>query len=811
MPVWIRRLGIALAVLLLIAFAAAAWLISTFDPNKYKGVAVEWMKTHRNRSLAIDGPIELSVFPRLQVRLSRVSLSEAGHSDEFAGIDDAALSVALLPLLRGALNIDRVETHGVRLTLTADANGKRNTDDLTASAAAEPNAGGGAGSSTAKAPLSFDVSGVALTDLRARVKDEKAGIDGEVLLKELTSGRIANQIETPIKLVMQLGLKAPALKGELTGSAKVTPDVPTGSVRFKDMDFNYKGDAPGASAIDATLKGALAWDGAKAALEMQALALKLTANAAGVKFADTTLAIDRFAFDPTRKAFAIEQLKLRVKGTRGGQPLEMELDWPELNVAGEALKGSALAGKLSLGGTTLPLAASFRSGAPSGSFDEVRVPAFEAQLTSDTAARKLLATLRSDLVLRPAKRALALQAMALELNAQGGELPPLKLKLRGSTTASAQTAQWAFTGDVNANAFSTEGTAGFGGTLPDVKAQARFDMLDLNTLLPAAKAAPSGAAPAAPAAGDTPVDLSALRRVNGSFGLRAGRFVLRQYKAADLKLDATLESGLLRVPAMQAKIWGGAVDATALADARASRVAVKATASGVNVNALLKDVAAKDILEGTGRVVADIDTGGHSVGEMRSRLHGTAALQLRDGAIKGLNLAKSLRQAKAALTMKQDATQKASQVEKTDFSELSASFDIDAGVARSKDLDMKSPFLRLGGDGLVDAGKSRIDYTARATVAATSKGQDGADLAALKGLTVPVRLTGPLDAIEWKVQWSAVAGDLVKARLEDKLKERLGLKPADAAGSAPATAASAPSVKEQAKDALKNKLKGLLK
>jgi AsmA protein len=404
-----------------------------------------------------------------------------------------------------------------------------------------------------------------------------------------------------------------------------------------------------------------------------------------------------------------------------------------------------------------------------------------------------------------------LQALALDLTAQGGELPTLKLKLRGNATASAQTALWNFSGDVNANSFSTEGNANFAGTLPDVKAQARFEALDLNTLLPAVKPATGTAPAAAGGGGDTAVDLGALRRLNGSFGLRAGRFVLRQYKLADLKLDATLDSGVLRVPSLQAKVWGGAVDASAQADARASRIAVKATASGVNVNALLKDVAGKDILEGTGRVVADIDTAGHSINDMKSRLHGSAALQLRDGAIKGLNLAKSLRQAKAALTLKQDATQKASQVEKTDFSELSASFDINAGVARSKDLDMKSPFLRLGGDGLVDTGKSRIDYTARATVAATSKGQDGADLAALKGLTVPVRLTGPLDAVEWKIQWSAVAGDLVKARLEDKLKERLGLKPADAAGSSPGAAASAPSVKEQAKDALKNKLKGLLK
>jgi AsmA protein len=223
-------------------------------------------------------------------------------------------------------------------------------------------------------------------------------------------------------------------------------------------------------------------------------------------------------------------------------------------------------------------------------------------------------------------------------------------------------------------------------------------------------------------------------------------------------------------------------------------------------------VAGRDILEGTGRVVADIDTAGRSVGELRSRLHGSAALQLRDGAIKGMNLAKSLRQAKAALSLRQDAVHKASQLEKTDFSELNASFDIDGGVARSKDLDAKSPFLRLGGDGTIDVGKGRVDYTARATVAATSKGQDGADLAALKGLTVPVRLAGPFEAVEWKIQWSAIATDAAKAVSEDKLRAKLGLKPADGSASAPKLReAVKDAVKDKVKDQVKDKLKGLLR
>jgi AsmA protein len=217
-------------------------------------------------------------------------------------------------------------------------------------------------------------------------------------------------------------------------------------------------------------------------------------------------------------------------------------------------------------------------------------------------------------------------------------------------------------------------------------------------------------------------------------------------------------------------------------------------------------MAAKDWMDGTGRVTMDIEATGRSVNALKSKLQGQMALQLRDGAIKGINLAKSLRQAKAAIGLQQDAVQKASETEKTDFSEMSASFQIANGVARNKDLDVKSPFLRLGGEGAIDIGQSRIDYLARATVTGTAKGQDGAELAALKGLQVPVRLSGPFSALDWKIEWSAVVAGAVtqglKNEVRNRLEEKLGLKPADPAASAPAT---------KPKDALKGVLKDLFK
>ena len=129
--------------------------------------------------------------------------------------------------------------------------------------------------------------------------------------------------------------------------------------------------------------------------------------------------------------------------------------------------------------------------------------------------------------------------------------------------------------------------------------------------------------------------------------------------------------------------------------------------------------------------------------------------------------------------MKQDAVTQAQAAEKTDFSELTATARIQDGVATSDDLDLKSPFLRVGGAGRFDIGRGRVDYTARATVVAVPAGQDSAGLAAMKGVTVPVRLSGPFDAIDWKIQWSDVASAALKAKVQDKAKEKLNQKLGD--------------------------------
>jgi AsmA protein len=160
-------------------------------------------------------------------------------------------------------------------------------------------------------------------------------------------------------------------------------------------------------------------------------------------------------------------------------------------------------------------------------------------------------------------------------------------------------------------------------------------------------------------------------------------------------------------------------------------------------------------LEGRANVSLDVTTSGATVPAMKKALGGAARVELKQGAVKGVNLAESFRDVKSVLGSR--SAKAGDPAKKTDFSDLTASFAIRNGVARNDDLQGKSPFLRLAGAGDLDIGNNAIHYLAKASLVATGKGQGGQDLSHLAGVTVPVRLTGALDKPDWNVDYGELA------------------------------------------------------
>jgi AsmA protein len=308
---------------------------------------------------------------------------------------------------------------------------------------------------------------------------------------------------------------------------------------------------------------------------------------------------------------------------------------------------------------------------------------------------------------------------------------------------------------------------------------ASIDKINLDRYLGAAEK-PAAKAPAKSASRkdeDTPVDLSALKGINAKGRLQVGALEVRGLKLAEVNAQVNAANGRVAVAPHSAKLYEGSISGEVAVDANSNQVRLKEQLQNVSIGPILRDFAGQDRLEGRGNVALDVTTAGATVNAMKRALNGTAKVQLRDGAVKGVNLGEILRKARAALggSREQAAGESAGgKMQQTDFTELSASFTIKNGIAHNEDLDAKAPAFRLGGAGDINIPASTLDYLAKATIVATSQGQGGQERDSLAGLTVPVKLTGSFDDLKYQVDVRGMAGQAAKSQATEKIKERIG-------------------------------------
>jgi AsmA protein len=266
-----------------------------------------------------------------------------------------------------------------------------------------------------------------------------------------------------------------------------------------------------------------------------------------------------------------------------------------------------------------------------------------------------------------------------------------------------------------------------------------------------------------------------LKGLNLKGDLKVGQLIASNVKLQKVHLGVRAADGRVDAEPLTADLYQGSMSGAASVNANTNRFALKADLGGVALGPLLKDALDNDLLEGRGNVGVDVQTGGSTVSAMKKALAGNAKMSLKDGALKGINLDDVIRKAKSLVGSK-PAEQSAQVSQRTDLSELSASFVIKNGVAHNEDLSAKTPLLRLSGAGDVDIGGGSINYLAKASVVASTTGQGGRELADLNGLTVPVKISGPLEAPRFGVDLKGMAGNVAKqqaGKAEEKLKERV--------------------------------------
>ena len=253
--------------------------------------------------------------------------------------------------------------------------------------------------------------------------------------------------------------------------------------------------------------------------------------------------------------------------------------------------------------------------------------------------------------------------------------------------------------------------------------------------------APSTASSNAASGWDTsPIDFSGLNAINADLTLSTQSLVARDIVTGPVSLSIQLQDGQLSGSLDQLSLYGGNGTGGISVDGRNAPATINANfaLSGMQMRSFLRDSIELNALSGTGGVRVNVATSGASQAQIINQLGGTANVEIRDGQINGINIPQMLRSLRGNIL----EGWASSDAQTTDFSELTASFDIENGVVANRDLQMLSPLLRLNGAGTIGLPNQRIDYRATPKLISNLEGQGG--LVDANGVPIPIVIKGKL-------------------------------------------------------------------
>jgi AsmA protein len=687
--------------------------------------------------------------------------------------------------------------------------------------AAGTGSGTGADAGAAGRPGAFyiDIAGLDIKDGEVQLQDEASGHALTISQLNAKTGRVRAGQPFDVSLSAHVQGESPLLNADIAGQAVMRLDVAAHRYEARKLDLKVTGQLPGANAKALTARGDLAYEDRTDAIDASGLEIVFEGDLAdargGTAVMEASLAAQRLRVDPSTGSIQAAKVAMRAKGTAPRGPFEFAADAPALDVTPTAASGGPLTARLRVsgdGGTDVRLGIEGIAG------NSANLTAAQARLSADLkqGGRGWTITAASPLTLDIDKRSCALPSLNGEAAVAGPGLPngSLRIPYTGALRAdlARQSAELKLDGRLEGGKLALTADANGLGAKPSVRFALAADTLDLDNLMPAS-ASPSSApaagkesksagketepagsgqqgdatASGSASAGKTPspaaagkgappadeIDLSALVGPTAQGSIKVGRLVAHGLAAQNVSANVKLAQGKLDIAPLAATLYGGKLAGNVSLDAaHDNAIATRFTLDGVAVGPLLADVAKRSAVTGTGNVAANLTTFGKRALNMRDNLGGTMQLRLRDGAIKGFDAARALRELKQAiLGGKQGASADvpADASRETVFSRMDADLALAAGVATIKRLDVASPVLRVseGSPAVIDLPKGTVDVVANVKIADPPPAY--ADLRELRGVAVPVQVTGPYDALRYRVDWRAIAGDALSRALQRAL------------------------------------------
>jgi len=366
---------------------------------------------------------------------------------------------------------------------------------------------------------------------------------------------------------------------------------------------------------------------------------------------------------------------------------------------------------------------------------------------------------------------------------------------------------------------------------PSINAKLKLDNIDLDRYLP--PTAEDSATANTPASGTSTSNSPAttpgavdnswmhpLRTLTANAKFDVGTLKINQLTLTQLATTLTAKGGLITLHPLTATLYNGSYQGHIQLNSNLDTpiISVNESLKGVNAGTLLKDLIDDDKIIGTVNAKAKLTMRGSTPEQIKKTANGDIQFSFINGAVKGINISKIIRDAKAKLSGKKTSSN--DELQQTDFAELSGTVNIKSGLLQNQDLLMKSPFFRIAGRGKANLVNESIDYFIEVAIVETSKGQGGKELANLKGLKIPVNIGGTFTNPKFKPDLKAMISDETKkkakekidkekGRLKGQLFDKLGIKDNAAANDSGETGVTTEAPKENIEDKLKSKFKNL--
>ena len=740
---WIKRLLWLMTGLLAVVLLLVAYIMLFVNPNSFKDELQSVALDKANIALRLDGDIAWSFYPWLGLELENVGVAFAGET-EIMQFDRAEFGLAVMPLLKQSIQVDKVRLVNLQANLVMDAQGKANWQYQ--------------GSETSQVASQVGQTSTA-TDVSA-VETASASVDDDA----------------PFSL----------------------PDIHLESLQIENAKLSYR-DEVSQQLITATTNVELSnvqWD--KAWPMVMDMAFKQS-DLQGQNALEGTLDLNaNLTLFPSREALSLDSVVLTTEVTSDALPVSpLAAKLNVLNVAADLPQENLLIEGLAVNVLGLNLDASVEA------YQVLSKPEFTATMSLGAFnGRELLQKLKIELPETADPE--TLKNISLDMSLEGDSrtitAQPISIVLDETT--------------MEANA-----VIGLSPLNWDIRLAGAG--LDLDRYLPKpveeetvetsgnTSGQSNGTATASNKETETAEELipmELVRSLNGHIGVLFKDIKIKNLQIDQLELDSTQNKGLVTVAPLNATLYDGSVSADVTLDARgnAPKIDILPAVKGIQIQPLLIDFMEMDKVSGATYLTGDLHTQGNQVDTLMNSLNGDLLVDIREGALVGMNLTKSVCEGIAKVrnkTLNSDAFG-----EDTPFETMTFPAHIVNGVVSTPGLKIQSVGLSVTGNGEISLPNSSLDYQTNVGVSGSQLDDACVVNEKVQQLTFPLICRGNFSDDPASLCGPDLAGfgklftDLAKEEIKAELAEK-----------AEAEKARLKAKLEAEQDALKEKLKNKLK